>query len=116
MIKKQEASKVPKKATANKRQNSGIKNLKPFKPGQSGNPNGRPKMPEDIKRAFKEMTPIAIEKLKEIIESPNTKETDRLRAIDIVLDRGLGKPTQELQVETSNVPQVVFIGADHVKD
>ena len=27
------------------------KNLKPFKPGQSGNPSGRPKTPEDIAKA-----------------------------------------------------------------
>jgi len=27
------------------------KNLKPFKPGQSGNPNGRPKTADDIRKA-----------------------------------------------------------------
>lgn len=26
-------------------------NLKPFKPGQSGNPGGRPKLPEDVREA-----------------------------------------------------------------
>jgi hypothetical protein len=25
-------------------------NLKPFKPSQSGNPNGRPRIPEDVKQ------------------------------------------------------------------
>jgi hypothetical protein len=29
------------------------KNLKPFKPGVSGNPGGRPKLPDDIKEARK---------------------------------------------------------------
>ena len=40
---------------------------KPFKKGQSGNPSGRKKIPEEIKQAFKELTPIAISKLTELL-------------------------------------------------
>jgi len=84
-----------------------------FKPGQSGNPSGRKKMPEDVKRAFKELTPVAIEKLTEMINNPATKDADRLRAIDIVLDRGLGKPSQEINMDAkvdSAPVNVVFTG------
>jgi hypothetical protein len=39
-------------STTNSGENSGgIKNLKPFKPGHSGNPAGRPKVPEDVRIA-----------------------------------------------------------------
>lgn len=102
-------------ATDNRKNNNGIKNLKPFKPGQSGNPGGRPKMDPDIKAAFEALTPVAIAKLQEIILADGTKDADRLRAIDIALDRGLGKPVQGVDLKT-DMPQVVFIGGDNVPD
>lgn len=37
------------KALAKK--NNGIKNLKPWKPGQTGNPEGRPPLPPEVKEA-----------------------------------------------------------------
>ena len=64
----------------------------PFKPGQSGNPNGRPTMPKHFKAAFDEMTPKAIETLAQLLSSPN--DSLRLKAVREVLDRALGRPVQ----------------------
>jgi hypothetical protein len=34
-----------------------------FKPGVSGNPSGAKKIPEDIKQAFREISPAAVQTL-----------------------------------------------------
>lgn len=61
-----------------------------FKPGKSGNPSGRPKTPEDVKAALKELTMPAITRLGEIIRD-GSDENAVMRAINTVLDRNLGK-------------------------
>lgn len=87
-----------------------------FKKGESGNPGGRPKIPEDIKQAFKDLTPAAIATLTEIVNCKSAKHSDRIKAAEIILDRGWGKPTQSMEIETNKVPQVVFINGDDVLD
>lgn len=87
-----------------------------FKKGQSGNPNGRPKIPEDIKKAFKEASKGACEVLTSIMLDPTAKDVDRIRAAEVILDRGWGKAVQAVDVETNGVPQVVFVGYDSIAD
>ena len=69
---------------------------RPFKPGQSGNPGGRPKKTQEQKDALKmirDLAPEAAERLREIIRNPDVKIADQLRAIEIVFDRAFGKET-----------------------
>lgn len=63
-----------------------------WKPGQSGNPNGRPKLPPEIREIAKAGSVKAISRAVELIdhEDPNVA----LKAINTVLDRGYGKPAQ----------------------
>ena len=35
---------------------------------------------------------------------------NRIRAAEIILDRGYGKPVQAVDLDASSVPQVVFVG------
>lgn len=76
---------------------------RPFVKGQSGNPNGRPKMPKDLKEAFKAASPKALEILKKILADPEAKDGDRLRAAEIILDRAYGKPAQAVDITTDTV-------------
>ena len=76
---------------------------RPFVKGQSGNPNGRPKMPKDLKEAFKAASPKALEILKKILADPEAKDSDRLRAAEIILDRAYGKPAQAVDITTDTV-------------
>lgn len=76
---------------------------------------GRPKIPDDIKEMCKALTPKAIETAKTIMLDEEAKDADRLRAAEIILDRGYGKPAQSVNVETNDLPRFVFVGADNVK-
>lgn len=99
-----------------------IKNLKPFKPGQSGNPGGRPKVPPDLKKA-RELNKNAIAKI--ILDQLNmtiseltkiSKATDKpamevlaatlvvfarkygdFSRINFLLDRSIGKVTETIK-------------------
>lgn len=99
-----------------------------FKKGQSGNPNGRPKLPEEL-RLIKKMTPSFVrnviskvsrmnqEQIAEVIHEPDTSileatimkiylkamtEGDYLR-LNFLLDRSIGKVKEELDVSLQPV-------------
>jgi hypothetical protein len=56
-------------------------------PGTSGNPGGMPKPPEGLRTRLAELSPRAVERLAELLESSD--ERVRLEAIKVVLDRHL---------------------------
>ena len=62
---------------------------------------GRVQMPEEIKQAFRDLTPEAIKTLKQIIGSKTARDSDKLRAVEIILDRALGKAMQSIDLEAA---------------
>ena len=87
-----------------------------FKPGQSGNPSGRPKIPDDVKQMFREATPRACEVLCQIINDEGARYSDRIKAAEVIMDRAWGKAVQAVDVDAKNIPQVVIVGGDNVPD
>jgi Family of unknown function (DUF5681) len=69
---------------------------RPFVPGQSGNPNGRPKDVLGIQRFAREYGIAAIEKLVKLMEGAESERAHATAAVAI-LDRGCGKPTQPIE-------------------
>ena len=67
-----------------------------WKPGQSGNPRGRPKAPEDIAALCRIHTVEAIDVILETMRQKTHK--DRFQAAQALLDRGWGRPKQQLEV------------------
>lgn len=70
-----------------------------FRPGQSGNPNGRPKKQKTIAQLAEEHSEKAMLKLVKLIDDDNPKVA--LAAAQAVIDRYMGKPKQSLDVGTT---------------
>lgn len=87
-----------------------------FKPGKSGNPGGRPKMPAELKEACKALTPDCINVLASIVNNPKSRDGDRIKAAEVIMDRGYGKAIQSVDLDARNIPQVIFVGGDNVPD
>ena len=66
----------------------------PFKPGQSGNPGGRPAAEREVLELARSHGVAAMTKLVGWMDSQDPKTS--LMACNAVLDRGFGKPTQPL--------------------
>jgi len=87
-----------------------------WKRGQSGNPGGRPKVATEVRDLARQHTPEAIQELARLCTKAR-KEGDRIKAIELLLDRGWGKvvpvgvdpmaPTAEESV--SNVVRVPHV-------
>jgi hypothetical protein len=89
------------------REKAGKKNRTSFKPGQSGNPSGRPKIPEEFKELAKKYSVTALKKVIEIMENEEADNRDQLRASEIIMDRAWGKSTQSMDVVASVAVQIV---------
>ena len=76
---------------------------RPWPPGRSGNPGGRPKAALDIQALARQHTPDAIAALVAALANPR----ERVSAAVALLDRGWGKPTQPLAGDSSAPPLAV---------
>lgn len=76
-----------------------------FKPGQSGNPSGRPKKTQEQKdalQAIRDLAPNAAEVLKSMLDDVNIPPAQRLRAAELILDRAYGKAEAKVEVSTAD--------------
>ena len=83
---------------------------KPFQPGQSGNPSGRPKMPEGLKARI---TKLASKEAVDVLEAA-LKDSDpkvKLQAAAMLMDRAWGKAITPSDVKVTNGD----LNADHLR-
>ena len=100
--------------------NNANNNLSPWQPGQSGNPNGRPKGTRDLAGYVLETTDGGKELVDALVSiargtMPNVatqegsrprkdqqvRPADQLKAIELLLDRGFGRSPQQLDIAHS---------------
>jgi hypothetical protein len=66
--------------------------------GQSGNPSGRPKVDKTVKALAREFTDASIRRLGSIVMDDNASPSAQVQAATALLDRGWGKPLQQVEV------------------
>jgi hypothetical protein len=72
-------------------------NLRPWKPGVSGNPRGRPKVAEEVRTLARAHGQRALERLVELIDDPDPRVA--FMASKEVLDRAYGKATPATDID-----------------
>jgi hypothetical protein len=70
-------------------------------PGASANPGGRPAVIREVQDLARQHTPAAINTLVEICGNKKAHPSARVAAATAILDRGWGRPMQQVHVEAS---------------
>jgi len=116
-----------------------IKNLNPWKPGQSGNPKGKPPTPKDLRDARKlnaievsrilnKFSNLTTDELREKMMSLDTPALELMigkvmlecmksgddKRLNFILDRMVGKVTEKMEVKLPKPTVVKLIGEDAV--
>ena len=78
---------------------AGKKRGRPFVPGQSGNPGGKPKIIIEVVQAARDRTVQAIETLEKIMLDPKATGSARVSAAIAILERGWGKAPQTMTLK-----------------
>lgn len=73
---------------------------RPFPKGVSGNPSGRPKEYREVVALAREKSAAAIATLAEIMTNTELRESARVKAAEVLLDRGYGKAPQTVNINT----------------
>jgi hypothetical protein len=87
-----------------------------FAPGHSGNPTGRPSAtPEEMNLLdrIKSLSDKAVKALECVLDDPDLPADAKIKAANIVFDRQLGKPRQEI---AQNVTQHQATAQDYKPD
>jgi len=72
---------------------------RPFPKGQSGHPEGRKPIPDEVKKMLATFAPEAVQFQYDTMKSPEAPWPVRVRCAELLADRGLGKPVQSVNVE-----------------
>ena len=70
-----------------------------FAKGVSGNPGGRPAQISEVRELARRYTKEAVATLVDIMQNPKAPPAAKVRAAEVLLDRGWGRPQQQLEIQ-----------------
>jgi hypothetical protein len=68
-----------------------------WKKGQSGNPSGRPKVPEELRKTAQRLSMIGWKRIEEILRDPKADRGHIIAAHKIATAYGYGQPAQRVE-------------------
>jgi Family of unknown function (DUF5681) len=77
-----------------------------FKPGQSGNPSGRARVPAEVKEMARAYTEEAIKTLATVMNDKKAPASARVMAANAIIDRAYGKPTQHIEAHVDLIDRL----------
>lgn len=89
----------------NRRENRRKANSTSFKPGQTGNPGGRPKKDPELK----DKADVALGRLWEIAEDEKTKARDKADIYKWIYEQAYGKATQRVAGAEDEPPVISIV-------
>lgn len=82
---------------------------RPFQPGKSGNPGGRPKVRREMRRGLRDLAEPAVAALRRLLEDEGTPAAVRLRAAELVVTRVLGRVPDPPSPEGAAAGTVILV-------
>lgn len=73
-----------------------------FKPGESGNPSGRPKVPKELVAICRDISPEVVQFWVTTMRNAEEKAADRLRASENIMERAYGKAAQNINANVND--------------
>lgn len=67
-----------------------------FQKGVSGNPSGRPRIPDDLKKSCRRLALVGMKRIEEILRDKNADRREVIAATKLCMEYGYGKPVQPL--------------------
>lgn len=71
-----------------------------WKPGMTGNPSGRPSTEREVTLAARALVLEGVATLADVMRNKRAPAVARVRAVEVLLERGYGKAPQRVIVET----------------
>jgi hypothetical protein len=84
---------------------------RPFEPGKSGNPGGRPKMSPEEREHWKALAAKARGKLEALVDSADCPPNTLTKIAEIASDQAYGKPVQAVEADITERRPIIIDGA-----